>query len=191
MMKKNPKNFPSFLSGMLVMLLIVVLTGSAVATNGKITKELEYRDITVTLDGQSLDLRDTAGNPVEPFMFDGTNYLPIRALAEALGLEVSWNGATSTVILQTLGTASGTNGNQPTQPVQSAQPAQPTAPSAPSVSTSPTSPAESDPEHKTVYVTRTGKKYHYSSSCNGGTYIASTLSRALAQGLQPCNKCVS
>lgn len=185
MMKKN---LPSFLSGMLVMLLIVVLTGSAVATNGKITKELEYRDIAVTLDGQSLDLRDAAGNPVEPFMFDGTNYLPVRALAKALGLEVSWNGATSTVVLQTPGIASGTNENQPTQSVQ---PAQPTAPSAPSVSTLPTLPAESDPEHKTVYVTRTGKKYHYNSNCNGGTYIASTLSRALAQGLQPCNKCVS
>lgn len=42
----------------------------------------------------------------------------------------------------------------------------------------------------TIYVTPTGKKYHYSSSCNGGTYIASTLDQALARGLTPCKKCV-
>ena len=43
---------------------------------------------------------------------------------------------------------------------------------------------------RTIYVTPTGKKYHYSSSCNGGTYIASTLEKALARGLTPCKKCV-
>ena len=41
-----------------------------------------------------------------------------------------------------------------------------------------------------IYRTPTGKKYHYSSSCNGGTYIASTLEKALARGLTPCKKCV-
>lgn len=43
---------------------------------------------------------------------------------------------------------------------------------------------------RTVYVTPTGKKYHYSGSCNGGKYIPSTLDRALARGLTPCKKCV-
>lgn len=44
---------------------------------------------------------------------------------------------------------------------------------------------------KTVYVTKTGKRYHYDSSCNGGTYYASTLEDALSRGLTPCNKCVN
>ena len=34
-------------------------------------------------------------------MFDGTNYLPARALAEALGLSVAWDGSTNTVVLKT------------------------------------------------------------------------------------------
>lgn len=42
---------------------------------------------------------------------------------------------------------------------------------------------------KTVYVTSTGKKYHYSSTCNGGTYYSSTLSAAQSRGLTACNKC--
>ena len=98
-MKK--KNWGSFFTGMVTMLLLICLTGSALAVTGKVTKELEYRNISVTLDGVKLDLRDAKGNAVEPFMFDGTNYLPVRALAEALGLEVAWDSANATVVLTT------------------------------------------------------------------------------------------
>lgn len=41
-----------------------------------------------------------------------------------------------------------------------------------------------------IYITKTGKKYHYDNSCNGGTYYEVTLDEALARGLTPCNKCV-
>lgn len=46
------------------------------------------------------------------------------------------------------------------------------------------------PEGQKIYVTPTGKRYHYDSSCNGGTYIESTLEEALKRNLTPCNKCV-
>lgn len=42
----------------------------------------------------------------------------------------------------------------------------------------------------TVYVTPTGKKYHYNSSCNGGSYSPTTLDKAIKMGLTPCKKCV-
>lgn len=89
----------SFIAGMLTMLLIMTMIVPAAATVGKVTKELEYRDISVTLDGKKLDLKDAKGNSVEPFMFEGTNYLPVRALAESLGLNVAWDGKTATVVL--------------------------------------------------------------------------------------------
>lgn len=41
-----------------------------------------------------------------------------------------------------------------------------------------------------VYITPTGKKYHYDGHCNGGTYIKSSLSEAKNKGLTPCKKCV-
>lgn len=34
-------------------------------------------------------------------MLDGTNYLPIRAVSEVLGLNADWDGRTATVILAT------------------------------------------------------------------------------------------
>ena len=62
------KNFKGFIAGMLTMLLIVSMAGTVSATNGKVMKELEYRDIKVSLDGEILDLRDAQGNVVEPIM---------------------------------------------------------------------------------------------------------------------------
>lgn len=43
---------------------------------------------------------------------------------------------------------------------------------------------------RTVYITKTGKKYHYENPCGNGTYYASTLSEAKSRGLGPCEKCV-
>lgn len=50
--------------------------------------------------------------------------------------------------------------------------------------------APSSPEEHTIYVTNTGKRYHYDDHCNGGTYYPSTLEEAERRGLTPCNKCV-
>lgn len=90
-----------FVSGVLVTLLLVGSIGTAAATVGSKTVEITYNDISVTLDGASVALVDANGNPVEPFMLDNTNYLPVRAVAQALGLNVGWDGATRTVILTT------------------------------------------------------------------------------------------
>lgn len=48
---------------------------------------------------------------------------------------------------------------------------------------------QSQSNGRTVYITPTGKRYHYNSNCNDGTYIPSTLSEAQAMGLTPCKKC--
>lgn len=95
------KSLKSYAAGIFTACLIFGLIGSVSAKVGKITREVEYRNIKVSLDGKTLDLRNAAGEKVEPFMFDGTNYLPVRALAEALGLRVSWDGANATVVLTT------------------------------------------------------------------------------------------
>ena len=48
-----------------------------------------------------------------------------------------------------------------------------------------------DPDSQvTVYVTETGKRYHYENPCGNGTYYPSTLANAKARGLTPCDKCV-
>lgn len=89
----------SFLAGFVTALLVCAMVGSAYASTGKVTQELEYRNIKISLDGQTLSLRDSGGKPVEPFLFGGTTYLPVEPLAEAMGMAVSWDAASSTVQL--------------------------------------------------------------------------------------------
>lgn len=94
----NKRN--QILTILLVLALVASLAGPAIASN--LTKEaaLTYRDIRITLDGQDLQPMDVNGNAVEPFIIDGTTYLPVRAIASALGLGVRWDEETSTVILE-------------------------------------------------------------------------------------------
>lgn len=72
---------------------------AAKATQGTVSASITYRDIAIILDGVSLSPTDAAGNHVEPFLLDGTTYLPVRAISEALDLTVTWDSATNTVIL--------------------------------------------------------------------------------------------
>ena len=65
------------------------------------TKEINvtYRDIKLSTNGTEFTPRDVSGNIVEPFIYEGTTYLPVRAVGEALGRDVNWDNDTSTVII--------------------------------------------------------------------------------------------
>ena len=95
-MKKHAKKL---LALTLSLALVLGLVGTASATIGDQTKKLAYRNISVTLNGAKLDLKDAAGKAVEPFIIDGTTYVPVRAIAEALGLNVEWDGENHVVKL--------------------------------------------------------------------------------------------
>lgn len=89
----------SFFAGMVVMLLIFSLIGTAAAATATVSKNLTYKNIKIMLNGKELTPKDAKGNVVEPFVIDGTTYLPVRAVGEALGLTVGWDGTTNTVTL--------------------------------------------------------------------------------------------
>jgi len=78
--------------------LIVALTGASVFGAG-VSKTLDafYNDITVYVNGTIITPTDVTGASTEPFIVDGTVYLPVRAIGEALGLNVEWSGATNSV----------------------------------------------------------------------------------------------
>lgn len=42
---------------------------------------------------------------------------------------------------------------------------------------------------KVVYITKNGKKYHYSKSCGKGNYKAVSLSEAVKKGYESCKRC--
>jgi hypothetical protein len=91
----------SIVTGAIIGAVAVSIIGTAAATVGKQAVEVDYNDIKVSLNGSAVALVDANGNAVEPFAINGTTYLPVRAVSNALGLDVSWDGETSTVILST------------------------------------------------------------------------------------------
>lgn len=66
-----------------------------------ITKQLNavYSDIKLVVNGQTVTPKDSNGKVVEPFIVDGTTYLPVRAISQALGQAVKWDGKTSTIYI--------------------------------------------------------------------------------------------
>lgn len=55
--------------------------------------------VRIILDGEELIAKDANGSRVYPIIVDGTTYLPIRAIANAFGKSVYWDGANYTVYL--------------------------------------------------------------------------------------------
>ena len=63
------------------------------AANYTKTLNATYRNIGVTYNGVSKTLS------AEPFLVDGSTYVPLRAVSEVMGADVSWNGSTNTVTI--------------------------------------------------------------------------------------------
>ena len=79
--------------------LVLSLPLQASALTGTQTATLNYSGIKITLDGTPIIPCDANGNYVEPFAIDGTTYLPVRAIGNAMGLSVEWDGTSNTAIL--------------------------------------------------------------------------------------------
>ena len=92
----------------LIVLVVSVISIQAVATSASKVATLVYNNIKISLDGQAITPTDANGTEVEPFIIDGTTYLPVRAIGDALGLDVNWDSETSTVLLSTPNTVNGT-----------------------------------------------------------------------------------
>ena len=58
-----------------------------------------YNNIKIEIDGESFIATNVNGEIVEPFIYEGTTYLPVRAIATAFDKDVAWNEETYTVSL--------------------------------------------------------------------------------------------
>ncbi|MBQ9922213.1 MAG: hypothetical protein IJO52_08495 [Clostridia bacterium] len=83
----------------IALIAVAAIAFSVVASNGTVQKNLLYEDIKITLDGREIKPCDVNGNYIEPFIIEGTTYLPVRGVASSLGLTVDWDGNTNTVLL--------------------------------------------------------------------------------------------
>lgn len=85
---------------LLIVMLIFCAMGSTIfAKSLSETAEIFYNNIKIYIDGAEIVPKDANGNIIEPFTMNGTTYLPVRAVSNAFGQDVEWDGATQSVYI--------------------------------------------------------------------------------------------
>lgn len=92
------KTLKGYLLGFISATLMVVCV-TAFAVNTTTLYDVITNGIKIIIDGQELIPTDVNGNKVEPIIYNGTTYLPVRAVANAFGKPVYWDGPNYIVYL--------------------------------------------------------------------------------------------
>lgn len=94
-MKKTIKGY------LLGFLSAVIIVGgvTAFAANTTTLYNVLANGIKIVVDGKKINPTDAAGKTVEPIIYNGTTYLPVRAVENAIGKAVYWDGPNYTVYL--------------------------------------------------------------------------------------------
>ncbi|MGN0135509.1 PepSY domain-containing protein [Anaerotignum sp.] len=56
-------------------------------------------DFTIVIDGKEQTFKTSAGKRIYPLLYDGSTYLPLRAIGQIMGKDVGWDNSTKTVTL--------------------------------------------------------------------------------------------
>ncbi|QXM07115.1 protease inhibitor I42 family protein [Crassaminicella indica] len=87
----------------LITSMITVGAMSIIGSASEITKKIEAYinpGIKVTLDGEKQIFTDEDGKILQPIMYEGRTYLPVRNIAELTEMNVVWDQNTKTIILE-------------------------------------------------------------------------------------------
>lgn len=82
------KRIPAFISGMVTMAVLLLLVVGVMAASGM---TITVNPINVQVNGEVFKPKDVNGKDVPVFNYCGTTYAPLRAMAEAFGLEVGYH----------------------------------------------------------------------------------------------------
>ena len=89
------KRLQGLIAGVLIGAMLT--SGVVFAKNIQETIDAVYMNVKLVIDGEEITPKDVNGNVVEPFIYNGTTYLPVRAIGEAFDKDVHWDGETATV----------------------------------------------------------------------------------------------
>lgn len=98
-------------------LLCFVMLLSPLTAGAHAYGEVEARlrpDVTIMIDGSKRIFYNSSGRQVHPIAYDGTTYLPLRAIGELMGKNVDWNQSTRTATLSGIRTAAAAAGTPDT-----------------------------------------------------------------------------
>ena len=85
----------------LVVLIISCLSmGIYAIEKTEVIQALKNYGITIKLDGQIKNLYDVNGTQIYPISYNGSTYVPIRAVSNLLGVNVDWDSENNSVLLE-------------------------------------------------------------------------------------------
>jgi hypothetical protein len=90
------KNLKERLKGVVIGAVLAVAVMATMPVFARVAQEtitVNFNNIRIAVDGQIVQTE------LEPFIFDGRTFLPVRDVAEAMGYDVTWENATNTVHL--------------------------------------------------------------------------------------------
>ncbi|MBP3318527.1 MAG: hypothetical protein J6K94_00835 [Ruminiclostridium sp.] len=97
-MKQKGKLAAAFAMGIVTTLMVsmLVVPGFAATVANTITV---YTGISISVDGEEFLPTDVNGKEVEPMLYQGTTYLPIRAIGNLYNTPIDWDNDTKTVLI--------------------------------------------------------------------------------------------
>ena len=75
------------------------MSGMVFAKDYSEITEIFYKNIKLYINGAEIVPKDATGNVIEPFIMNGTTYLPVRAVSNAFGEDVEWDGETQSIYI--------------------------------------------------------------------------------------------
>lgn len=96
---KKAEFWKGFGTGFTVLFLLMCLCMTAFAVS---KRTIDVEDgVSLSINGATFIPKDAAGNQVSVFVYNGTTYIPVRAISEAMGLDVKFDSANRMVQLTT------------------------------------------------------------------------------------------
>jgi hypothetical protein len=90
-MLKNKKRIALMIA---VLMLVLSFSTTGFATWATKTLQASYRNISIYVNGVAKQAKTANGVIVEPFIVDGTTYVPLRGISDILGYQISFNPTT-------------------------------------------------------------------------------------------------
>lgn len=95
---KNSQKFKYLVLGMIIMGVFSTMFGPTMAA--MFQKQITVSTgVNIYVDDVKVNSVDASGKSVEPFIYNGTTYLPVRAVSYAVGKAISWDSKTKSVYL--------------------------------------------------------------------------------------------
>ena len=93
------KQSKGFIAGIIVGVLLAATLSITFAAPVERTITALFSNIKIYIDGELYTPKDANGKTVEPFVYNDTTYLPVRAVATAFDKAVEWDGDTQSIYI--------------------------------------------------------------------------------------------